>query len=231
MSQLRWQRQQADRLYGRAKYRPFDSHFLMQNGAAVTGVIDPDAYRFPRFRRAANLRNYACEDITTNPNEAAIRLWRLPRYVTTLNMDAVSNARDFNPDLEKKEKPTFVFQDHDLNVLLRDLNDSYEFSVHMEMSRDLGFFGAFPNIMQISTPTNDYIVDVLKIWDKVQLLRPFFEDPTKLKIFYDADRNLLILQKFFGIFTVAHIDIKVVHYVRMDSKIYRYVILEDLIKL
>lgn len=230
MFQLSWHERAkaANRRCGYSRLRPFDMHLRVYEGMKLGDRITPDAYRFPEFREAAILRNNGPPDVTNNPNEEAIRAWRLPEYVTRTNNDAVRN--DADAQLNMNKQVVYVTERPELFLLINDLQHSFEFAVDFQFSRDRGYFGHFPCIMQISTQKNSYIINVLNAWKDVGLLKPFFEDPQKLKIFHDAKHHLCILQKFFGVFTVAHIDLQIIHNVRRGHNKSKKT-LEELIKI
>ncbi|CAL8122442.1 unnamed protein product [Orchesella dallaii] len=85
-----------------------------------------------------------------------------------------------------------------------DLHDNAEITVDTEMNSDS--YHHVICIIQISTKTADYVIDSLKLFNKIrQYLAPSFENPEKLKIFHSSN-DLLHLQRNFGIFMVAFID-------------------------
>ncbi|KAM0924938.1 hypothetical protein ACQ4PT_004534 [Festuca glaucescens] len=56
-------------------------------------------------------------------------------------------------------------------------------------------------LMQISTRTEDFIVDTLKLRNYLgENLREVFQDPTKKKVMHGADRDIIWLQRDFGIY-------------------------------
>jgi exosome complex exonuclease RRP6 len=61
--------------------------------------------------------------------------------------------------------------------------------------------------MQISTRTEDYIVDIFKLWDHIgPYLRELFKDPKKKKVIHGADRDIIWLQRDFGIYVCNLFD-------------------------
>ncbi|KAL2335170.1 hypothetical protein Fmac_016383 [Flemingia macrophylla] len=55
--------------------------------------------------------------------------------------------------------------------------------------------------MQISTRTEDFIVDTLKLHNFIgPYLGEVFTDPTKRKVMHGADRDVLWLQRDFGVY-------------------------------
>ena len=61
--------------------------------------------------------------------------------------------------------------------------------------------------MQLSTRSQDYIVDVLALRAFIgSYLAPVFADATTLKVLHGANSDILWLQKDFGIFVVNMFD-------------------------
>jgi exosome complex exonuclease RRP6 len=61
--------------------------------------------------------------------------------------------------------------------------------------------------MQISTRTEDFIVDTLKLRKYLgDYLREIFKDPTKKKVMHGADRDIIWLQRDFGIYVCNLFD-------------------------
>lgn len=91
----------------------------------------------------------------------------------------------------------------DLAAKLRDVN---EFAVDLEHNQYRTFQG-LTCLMQISTRTEDFVVDTLKL--RVHIgphLREVFKDPSKRKVMHGADRDVLWLQRDFGIYVCNLFD-------------------------
>ncbi|KAG6642846.1 protein RRP6-like 2 isoform X1 [Carya illinoinensis] len=85
----------------------------------------------------------------------------------------------------------------ELAAKLRGVN---EFAVDLEHNQYRSFQG-LTCLMQISTRTEDFVVDTLKLRIHVgPYLREVFKDPTKRKVMHGADRDILWLQRDFGIY-------------------------------
>ncbi|KEH23542.1 3'-5' exonuclease [Medicago truncatula] len=81
-----------------------------------------------------------------------------------------------------------------------------EFAVDLEHNQYRSFQG-LTCLMQISTRTEDFIVDTLKLRDHVgKHLRDVFMDPTKKKVLHGADRDIVWLQRDFGIYICNMFD-------------------------
>nr|XP_043632730.1 protein RRP6-like 2 [Erigeron canadensis] len=94
----------------------------------------------------------------------------------------------------------------DLKELAAKLHDASEFAVDLEHNQYRSYQG-LTCLMQISTRTEDFIVDTLKL--RVQIgpyLRDVFKDPTKRKVMHGADRDIIWLQRDFGIYVCNMFD-------------------------
>ncbi|KAF7801446.1 protein RRP6-like 2 isoform X1 [Senna tora] len=85
----------------------------------------------------------------------------------------------------------------ELAAKLRAVN---EFAVDLEHNQYRSFQG-LTCLMQISTRTEDFVVDTLKLRIHVgPYLREVFKDPSKKKVMHGADRDIVWLQRDFGIY-------------------------------
>ncbi|KAF8112094.1 hypothetical protein N665_0067s0015 [Sinapis alba] len=95
---------------------------------------------------------------------------------------------------------------NDLKDLAAKLSSVEEFAVDLEHNQYRSFQG-LTCLMQISTRTEDYIVDTFKLWDHVgTYLRDIFKDPKKKKVMHGADRDIIWLQRDFGIYVCNLFD-------------------------
>lgn len=60
--------------------------------------------------------------------------------------------------------------------------------------------------MQVSTRTQDYIVDTLKCKADMQMLLPVFSNPAITKVLHGANMDILWLQRDFGLYVVNMFD-------------------------
>ncbi|XP_043701040.1 protein RRP6-like 2 [Telopea speciosissima] len=94
----------------------------------------------------------------------------------------------------------------DLKELAAKLQNVDEFAVDLEHNQYRSFQG-MTCLMQISTRSEDYVVDTLKL--RVLIgphLRELFKDPSKKKVMHGADRDILWLQRDFGIYVCNLFD-------------------------
>ncbi|KFK27865.1 hypothetical protein AALP_AA8G439200 [Arabis alpina] len=118
----------------------------------------------------------------------------------------VSGVEPVKP-LPLEETPfKFVQEVKDLKEMVAKLRSVEEFAVDMEHNQYRSFQG-LTCLMQISTRTEDYIVDTFKL--RVQIgpyLREIFKDPKKKKVMHGADRDIIWLQRDFGIYVCNLFD-------------------------
>ncbi|CAL1382429.1 unnamed protein product [Linum trigynum] len=94
----------------------------------------------------------------------------------------------------------------DLKELAAKLRAVDEFAVDLEHNQYRSFQG-LTCLMQISTRTEDFIVDTLKL--RIHIgphLREIFKDPTKKKVLHGANQDILWLQRDFGIYICNMFD-------------------------
>ncbi|CAM0956965.1 unnamed protein product [Alopecurus aequalis] len=101
---------------------------------------------------------------------------------------------------------TYVEDRKTLEVLATKLKNATEFAVDLEHNHYRTFQG-LTCLMQISTRTEDFIVDTLKLRNYLgENLREVFQDPTKKKVMHGADRDIIWLQRDFGIYVCNLFD-------------------------
>ncbi|XP_022925220.1 protein RRP6-like 2 [Cucurbita moschata] len=94
----------------------------------------------------------------------------------------------------------FIEEVNDLKELAAKLQGVNEFAVDLEHNQYRSFQG-LTCLMQISTRTEDFVVDTLKLRIHVgPYLREVFKDPSKKKVLHGADRDIVWLQRDFGIY-------------------------------
>ncbi|XP_058085800.1 protein RRP6-like 2 isoform X2 [Magnolia sinica] len=95
---------------------------------------------------------------------------------------------------------------NELKGLAAKLRHANEFAVDLEHNQYRSFQG-LTCLMQISTRTEDFVVDTLKL--RIHIgphLREAFKDPSKRKVMHGADRDILWLQRDFGIYVCNLFD-------------------------
>ncbi|KAK7286575.1 hypothetical protein RJT34_21661 [Clitoria ternatea] len=86
------------------------------------------------------------------------------------------------------------------------LSSVNEFAVDLEHNQYRSFQG-LTCLMQISTRTEDFVIDTLKLHAHVgPYLREVFKDPTKKKVMHGANRDIIWLQRDFGIYVCNMFD-------------------------
>jgi exosome complex exonuclease RRP6 len=93
----------------------------------------------------------------------------------------------------------------ELEKLAKRLDDVHEFAVDLEAHSTRSYQG-FTCLMQISSRTEDFLIDTLILRDELSILNNVFTNPKVVKIFHGADWDIEWLQKDFGIYIVNMFD-------------------------
>ncbi|XP_018079931.1 exosome component 10 L homeolog isoform X1 [Xenopus laevis] len=113
---------------------------------------------------------------------------------------------DIQPILSLQDAPcNFVMKLEDLVALNEKLLQCAEFAVDLEHHSYRSFLG-LTCLMQISTRTEDYIIDVLELRSNLYILNESFTNPSIIKVFHGADSDIEWLQKDFGLYIVNMFD-------------------------
>ncbi|KAI3706595.1 hypothetical protein L6452_24451 [Arctium lappa] len=157
--------------------------------------------------------------MVNNVNEPFEHVWLQmsedgSRLIHPLENFSVFNFVDINVwDIKPVRPPAVEFtpfklvqEVHDLKELVARLQDTSEFAVDLEHNQYRSFQG-LTCLMQISTRTEDFIVDTLKLRIHIgPYLCEIFKDPTKKKVMHGADKDILWLQRDFGIYVCNMFD-------------------------
>ncbi|KAH6573254.1 hypothetical protein BASA50_009528 [Batrachochytrium salamandrivorans] len=92
-----------------------------------------------------------------------------------------------------------------LEMMCSILNVSTEFAVDLE-HHDYRSFQGFTCLIQISTRTEDFIVDSLALRSSLHLLNSSFTNPNIVKAFHGAEMDIQWLQRDFGVYVVGLFD-------------------------
>ena len=92
-----------------------------------------------------------------------------------------------------------------LQELLVSLRACEEFAVDLEHHNYRTYQG-FTCLMQVSTRSEDFIVDTIALRSELHLLNEVFSDSSKLKVLHGADQDIMWLQKDLGLYIVNMFD-------------------------
>ncbi|KAL5730734.1 hypothetical protein ACHQM5_003527 [Ranunculus cassubicifolius] len=108
-------------------------------------------------------------------------------------------------DMNMKEGFVWVDKEEGLVELKEVLSKERVFAVDTEQHSARSFLG-ITALLQISTRSEDYLVDTIALHDVVGILRPVFADPKICKVFHGADNDVVWLQRDFHIYVVNLFD-------------------------
>ncbi len=100
---------------------------------------------------------------------------------------------------------TMISTEEGLTALRGKLRLAREFAVDLEHHSVHSYLG-FTCLLQISTRTEDFVVDVFPVWDHVSSLGDVFANPRIVKVFHGATNDVQWLQRDFGIYVVGLFD-------------------------
>ncbi|XP_017253586.1 protein RRP6-like 3 isoform X1 [Daucus carota subsp. sativus] len=106
---------------------------------------------------------------------------------------------------EMKDSYVWVDTEFKLKELADVLSKECVFAVDTEQHSLHSFLG-FTALIQISTQSEDYLVDTIALHDVLPILRPVFANSSICKVFHGADNDVLWLQKDFHIYVVNLFD-------------------------
>ncbi|NXK46556.1 EXOSX protein, partial [Chauna torquata] len=105
-----------------------------------------------------------------------------------------------------KETPChFISTLDELVELNEKLTNCKEFALDLEHHSYRSFLG-LTCLMQISTRTEDFIIDTLELRSDMNILNETFTDPAIVKVLHGADSDVEWLQKDFGLYLVNMFD-------------------------
>ncbi|CCD15945.1 unnamed protein product, partial [Trypanosoma congolense IL3000] len=103
---------------------------------------------------------------------------------------------------------TFVDAVESLQAVVAVLLKETEIAVDLE-HHDFYSYQGFTCLMQISSRTEDFIIDCLKLRSHMHLLAPVFLEPSIVKVLHGAREDIRWLQKDFGLYVVNLFDTSV----------------------
>uniref|UniRef100_A0A224YSY7 Exosome complex component 10 homolog n=1 Tax=Rhipicephalus zambeziensis TaxID=60191 RepID=A0A224YSY7_9ACAR len=130
--------------------------------------------------------------------------WEIEHFEPSPTQLKAPSEERLPPPLE--ETPCTIVETVDqLKDMCEALSKETEIAVDLEHHSYRSFQG-FTCLMQISSRTEDYIVDTLALRHELQMLNEVFADPKIVKVFHGADMDVLWLQRDFGLYLVGLFD-------------------------
>eukprot|EP00850_Spirogloea_muscicola_P003222 SM000013S26391 [mRNA] locus=s13:177136:182923:- [translate_table: standard] len=153
-----------------------------------------------RFKDGVDNANAAATTSSrTHPLEDQLRDLRHPSWQLAPAAPQPAPALDDTPFM-------LVETPEQLAVVVTSLLKCREIAVDLENHHYRSFQG-FTCVMQLSTRTEDFVVDVLVLRSHIgEALGPIFANPAVLKVLHGADRDVMWLQRDFGIYILNLFD-------------------------
>ncbi|KAJ3702430.1 hypothetical protein LUZ61_006135 [Rhynchospora tenuis] len=160
------------------------------------------------YRIIVNNANQPFQHVWLEQSEDGTRLIHPLEKAAAMDfVDRNGGIREPVKPLSLEETPFKLVEElKDLREMCNKLKSVTEFAVDLEHNQYRSFQG-LTCLMQISTRTEDFIIDTLKLRIYIgSYLREIFKDPLKRKVMHGADRDMLWLQRDFGIYVVNLFD-------------------------
>lgn len=125
-------------------------------------------------------------------------------------------TEDYNEDILQKSKP-IEFQDWEktdaiwvdnvdtLNKMVKELKKEDVIAIDLEHHDYRSYYGLVC-LMQISSRTQDWLVDTLALREDLQVLNQIFTDPQITKVLHGAFMDIIWLQRDLGLYIVSLFD-------------------------
>ncbi|KAI9197268.1 ribonuclease H-like domain-containing protein, partial [Polychytrium aggregatum] len=100
---------------------------------------------------------------------------------------------------------TYIDTKEQLMAALPIIESASELAIDLE-HHDYRSFQGFVCLMQISTRSEDFIIDTLAVRSYMHLLNQALSDPQIIKVFHGAESDIIWLQRDFGVYVVNMFD-------------------------
>ncbi|KAL7750457.1 exosome nuclease subunit [Sorochytrium milnesiophthora] len=147
---------------------------------------------------SVDLHSLPADHVLPHPYEYEIKTIEYPAAMFT-------RSEPIPPTPWETTTHRFIATAQELDELISTLRTVSEIAVDLEHHSYRTYQG-FLCLMQISTRTQDYIIDVLELRPHMSRLNEVFADPTIIKVFHGADHDVLWLQQDFGLYLVNLFD-------------------------
>ncbi|UJR25986.1 hypothetical protein I4U23_007334 [Adineta vaga] len=109
------------------------------------------------------------------------------------------------PKSVEETKYLYVDTSEKLQTMMDHIEKQTELAIDLEHHSYRSYQG-FTCLLQISSRTEDFLVDTLALRDELHILNNVFTNPNIVKLFHGADSDIEWLQKDFGIYVVNMFD-------------------------
>ncbi|KAJ3328860.1 Exosome component 10 [Blyttiomyces sp. JEL0837] len=134
----------------------------------------------------------------SHPYEYEIQTLEYPQHQMEILPEILYGSLDDSPF-------TWVDSEDKLNEMVDILCRQKEVAVDLE-NHDFRSFQGFCCLIQISTRTQDFVIDALALRAHLHLLNKCFTDPNIVKVFHGAEMDIVWLQRDFGVYVVNLFD-------------------------
>ena len=163
------------------------------NASALTGVM-----RDHLKDLGATSSNFSFEESAPHPYQHEIDAFEYTDHQLSYEPEIPPRALEETP-------LHMINSQEDLDMLLAKLSAEPFFAIDLENHNYRSYQG-FVCLMQLSTTTEDFIVDTLLLRSKLSQLNVVFTNPRIVKILHGCDSDVVWLQRDFGLYLVNVFD-------------------------
>lgn len=137
-----------------------------------------------------------------HPYQTEIESFEVP--LDFLEIDS-NHVNDPVPTCTNLQLPQLIQTRDQLNQLVEILKQEKEIAVDLE-HHSFRTYQGFTCLMQLSTDSQDYVIDVFPLWNEMEILNEIFTSPKILKVFHGSDYDILWLQRDLGLYVCNLFD-------------------------
>ena len=133
-----------------------------------------------------------------NPYQKELETFSYPSWVFKMEKETVFSPLESTP-------LTFINDELQFDFFISKISSEVAIAVDLEHHNYRSFEG-FVCLMQVSTRTEDFIIDTLACRSFIYKLNGIFSNPSILKVFHGAESDIIWLQRDFGVYVVGMFD-------------------------
>ncbi|CAJ0606550.1 unnamed protein product [Cylicocyclus nassatus] len=173
---------------------PVKHHALPRKDTSGFAIVDEDQ---PNGMEKSNLSK-DCDATGIHPYQYEIQHFVVPESQLESSGPVPASSLESTP-------LSFINTKEALEKLRDTLNATKEFAVDLE-HHDFRSYLGMTCLIQISTRSEDFVIDPFPLWNDLHILNEPFTDPKILKVFHGAEHDIEWLQRDFGIYVVNMFD-------------------------
>jgi ribonuclease D len=169
-----------------------------------TSVRPQDNVSYLAFNKAVRTRNKLKQfPVKSHPLSHLLEKW-------SLRPDRMIPPYDVPKD-ERWVTPCIIVETIEcFDNMLKHIEMQAEIAIKVQRSPYKSYLDYCACVLQLSTATQDFVIDTFGLYSEIYRLKPMFENPEVLKVFHSAAKDLDLLQLQWLIFPIGIVDTEVI---------------------